>query len=114
MRRPPDRRSQLVDGIDVQDHSLPPRINIVMEAGNTNPAVIGNGRGHAIELSAKKRGAGSNEERIVKKNAVLRSNSCRADPADFRVSIDNNGRSRIGIILQEDKIIAQAVPGSRG
>ena len=43
-----------------------------MEAGDTNPAVVGNGCGYAIELSAKKRGAGSNVECIVEENVVLR------------------------------------------
>ena len=48
----------LVDGIDVEDHSLTARVNIVMEAGDTNPAVVGHRCRHAIELSAKKRSAG--------------------------------------------------------
>jgi len=44
----------LVDGIDVEDHSLPARVNIVMEVGDTNPAVVGHNCRQAIELSAKK------------------------------------------------------------
>ena len=97
----------LVNGIDVEDHSFPARINIMVEAGDTNPTVIGHGCRHAIELSAKKRAAGSNIECIVKENAVLRSYSCRADPADFRVTVDNDGRGRIGVVLQEDEVVAQ-------
>jgi hypothetical protein len=30
----------LVDSIDVEDHSLPPRVNIVMEAGDTNRTAV--------------------------------------------------------------------------
>ena len=55
----------LVDGIDVENHSLPARIDIVMEAGDTNPAVVGHRCRHAIELSAQKRGAGGKIKCIV-------------------------------------------------
>jgi hypothetical protein len=59
----------LVDSIDVEDHSLSARANIVMETGDTNPVVVGHGCRHAIELSAKKRGARGNVECIVEENA---------------------------------------------
>ena len=97
----------LVDGIDVEDHSFPARIDIMVEAGDPNPTVISHGSRHAIELSAKKRAARSNIECIVKENAVLRSYSCRADPADFCVSVDNDGRVRIGVVLEKDEVVAQ-------
>src|SRR6266481_8294725 len=60
----------LVDSIDVEDHSLPARVNIVMEAGDTNRTVVGNRCRHAVELSAKKRGAGGNIKCIIKENTV--------------------------------------------
>jgi hypothetical protein len=97
----------LVDGIDVEDHSFPARVDIMVEAGDTNPTVIGHRRRHAIELSAKKRGTRRNVKCIVEENAVLSPDSCRADPADFRVCVDNDRRVRIGIVLQEDKVVAQ-------
>src|SRR3979411_2592827 len=97
----------LVDSIDVEDHSLPPRVNIVMEAGDTNRTVVGNRCRHAVELSAKKRGAGGNIKCIIKENTVLCAYSCRSDPADFRVCVDNDRRVRIGIVLQEDEVVAQ-------
>src|ERR1700730_1129638 len=89
----------LVDSIDVEDHSLPARVNIVMETGDTNRTVVGNRCRHAIDLSAKKRGAGGNVKCVVEENAVLGPYSCRTDPADFGVSVDNDGRDRIGIVL---------------
>jgi hypothetical protein len=80
----------------------------VMEAGDTNPAVVGHRCRHAIEFSAKKRGAGGNIKCIVEENAVLGPNPCRADPADFGVSVNNDRRVRIGIVLQKDKVVAQS------
>ncbi len=43
----------LVDGIDVEDHSFPAGINIMVEAGDTNPTVVGHRCRHAIELSTE-------------------------------------------------------------
>ena len=54
-----------------------------MEAGDTNPAVVGHRCRHAIELSAKERGTRGNIKCIVEENAVLGSYSCGANPADF-------------------------------
>src|ERR1044072_8432734 len=56
---------RLVDSIDVEDHALPARINIVMKADHTNPAVVGHRCRHAIELSAKKRSAGGKKNCIA-------------------------------------------------
>ena len=86
----------LVDGVNVEDHSLPAWVNIVMETGDTNRAIVGHSCRHAIKLSAKKRGAGGNVKCIVEEHAVLGPYSCRTDPSDFGVSIDNDGRDRIG------------------
>ena len=78
-----------------------------MEAGDTNRTIVGHRCRHAIELSAKKRGAGGKVKCIVEENAVVGPYSCRTDPADFGVSVDNDGRDRIGIALQKDKVVAQ-------
>jgi hypothetical protein len=40
-----------------------------------------------------------------KKDEIKR--PCRADPTDFRVCVDNDRRVRIGIVLQEDEVVAQ-------
>jgi hypothetical protein len=77
----------LVDSIDVADHSLPARVNIVMEAGDSNRTVVGNRCRQAIGLSAKKRRAGGNIKCIIKENTVLGAYSCGADPTDFRVCV---------------------------
>src|ERR1051325_7251093 len=55
----------LVDGIDVENHSFPARIDIMVKAGDPNPTVISHGSRHAIELSAQKRAAGGKVKCIV-------------------------------------------------
>ena len=85
-----------------------------MEAGDTNPAVVGHRCRHAIKLSAKQRRAGGKVKCIVEENAAAGPYSCRTNPADFGVSVDDDGRDRIGRVLQEDKVVAQGVPGNRG
>ena len=74
----------LVDGIDVENHSLPARINIVMEAGDTNPAVVGHRCRHAIELSAKKRRAGGKVKCIVEETANEGRILLPSQPSGFR------------------------------
>jgi hypothetical protein len=101
----------LVDGIDVDDHSLTSPVNIMMEACDTNPAVVGHRCRHAIELSAEKRGARGQVKGIVEENAVRDANSRRADPADFGVTVNNDRRVILGIVLQEDKVVAQSRAG---
>ena len=93
----------LVDGIHVEDHSFPARVDIMVEAGDTNPTVISHGCRHAVELSTKKGGTRRNVKCFVEENRVLGSYSCRADPADFSVTVDNDGRDRIGIVFQQIK-----------
>src|SRR5882724_2741299 len=97
----------LVDRIDVQDHSFTARVDIMMEAGDTDRAVVGHGCRHAIELSTKKRRTRRNVKCTVEENRVLSSYPCRTDPADFGITVDNDGRVILGIALQEDKVIGQ-------
>ena len=85
-----------VDGIDVEDHSLPAWVSIVMKIDDTNVGVVGYYIRAPIELSAKQLSARAKVKCIVEENAVRGFYSCRADPADFGVSVDNDGRDRIG------------------
>src|SRR6266478_5260281 len=96
----------LVDSIDVEDHSLPARVNIVVEAGETNRTVVGNRGRHAKELSPKKRGTRGKVECIIKEHTVLRPYPRRTNPADFGVTVNNDGRGKISIGFQKDKVVA--------
>src|SRR4030095_10870828 len=96
------------DGVDVQDHSLPAWVDIVMKAGHTHVGVVGHYIRAPIELSAKQLSARAKVKCIVKEAGSPRSYSCRTDPSDFGFSIDNDGRDRIGKAFQQDKVVAQA------
>src|SRR5205814_8165794 len=96
------------NGIHVDDHSRPARVNVVMKIDDTHVGVVGHYIRAPVELSAKQLGTRSKVKCIVEHHATRDAYSRCTDPADFGVTVDDDRRGRIGEVLQENKIIAQS------
>ena len=88
---------------------------MVAGKGNADIGVIGERYIRAVEFHLVRAAAAIGDvEAVLEQQGGLRGDPVRADPADLPIGIEDRGRGRIAILLEQDIIVAQVAGGRAG